>query len=156
MKHSASFKDCLVRLDVEKMRKLWAHVSPHLPQPTTDAEIMATMHHARTQANSMTIRERAYSHAWLTERGFPSGLPDKLKPSATRLYPVVVKAVGISMNFRSKWMKPAADEVRQSMEAAVMDVHAHGKIDDSKFVKARMEEARSKTMQKLFGHLPGR
>lgn len=149
--YSAKFRDCLSSLDIDGMRKLWAHTAPHLPQPNSDAEILMTIHHARTQANSMTIKQRAYSHAWLIERGLPSGLPDNLKPRATRLYPIVVKAVGISVNFRSEWMKPAATEVRQSMEAAVMDAHAHGRIGDNEFVRERMQEARAKTMKKLFG-----
>ena len=109
------------------------------------------MHHARTAAESVSLKARAWSHRWLCERDLPSALPDHLKPSAERLYPANKMAVGISVNFRSAWMKGAEAEVRGAMEAEVLNADAHGRIEDAAFVKARMMEAKGRTMRALFG-----
>lgn len=153
--HAAAFRECLEKLDIAGMRKLWQHVSPHLPQPNRDEEILVTLHMARTQANSIALKMRAYSHAWLIERGYPSSLPDHMKPAATRLYPIVAKAVGISVNFKQPLLKQAGLEIRGAMENAVLEAYADGKQDDDSFIKARMAEARNKTMTKLLGRIAG-
>lgn len=108
------------------------------------------MHRARTEAESVSLKARAYSHRWLVERNLPSGLPDELKPKAERLYPVPAQAVGISVNFRSEWMRPAAVKVRGAMETAVGEAFADGRRDTA-FVSARMAEAKDKTIKALFG-----
>lgn len=108
------------------------------------------MHRARTETESISIAKRAYSHRWLEERGLPSGLPDHLKPSVDRLYPRVVEGVGISVNFKSSFMAPAASEVRQAMSDAVEDAYADNRKEPV-FVKARMAEAKAKTLKQLFG-----
>ena len=104
------------------------------------------LHHARTQAASMPLNLRAYSHRWLLDHGYPSGLPDELKPRAERIYPRVASAVGISVNVRSAFMKPVAEALRGAMSDAVMDAYADGKTDPA-FVSARMREAREKIMR---------
>lgn len=108
------------------------------------------MHRARTEAGGVSLRARAWSHRWLEERGFPSGLPDNLKPKAERLCPKVIGAVGISVNTSNPYLKPATVEVRQAMEYAVNDAYADGRTDPA-FVSQRMEEARAKTWRKLVG-----
>lgn len=108
------------------------------------------MHIARTQAETVSFKARAWSHRWLTERGLPSHLPDRLKPSAERLYPRVVEGVGISVNTRNPFLKPAMIEVRQSMEAVVADCYANGDTAPA-IVRPRMMEARERTMRQLFG-----
>src|SRR5579872_6695472 len=123
-KHSAEFRRCLVELDVAGVRKLWRHVSPHLPQPASDADALATIHVARTQTESIPLKLRAWSHRWLLDHGFPSMLPDPLKPSAERLYPRVVEGVGISVNFRSPILQPITGLVRGAMEDAVSEAYA--------------------------------
>lgn len=148
--HSAEFRRCLERLDINGMRKLWRHVSPHLPQPGSDAEILITLHHARTQAESMPLKLRAYSHHWLRERSYPTGLPDQLKQSAERMYPRIAEAVGISVNAKSSFMKPIASIVQRAMADAVEDAYADGKTEPG-FVKTRMFEARDRTLSKLIG-----
>jgi hypothetical protein len=75
----------------------------------SDAEALVTLHHARTQAESIALKLRAWSHRWLLEHGYPSGLPDHLKPSAERIYPRVVEGVGISVNFRSPILQPITE-----------------------------------------------
>lgn len=110
------------------------------------------MHRARTEAQSVPFRMRAYSHRWLTERCVASGLPMELRPSAERMVPKVVQAVGIAVKFGNPLLAPAGVEVRRAMEVAVHEADADGKLGDSKFVKARMDEARVRTMKKLFGN----
>ena len=110
------------------------------------------MHHARTQAESIALRLRAYSHRWLVERGLPTGLPDRLRPSAEQICPITVGAVGISVNTKNEWLQPAVLEVRTAMEHAVEDAYAEGRRDPV-FVSAQIEAARRKTWQALFGGL---
>lgn len=150
--HSAEFRRCLEAVDVAGIRKLWRHVSPHLPQPQTDAEALVTIHHARTQTDSIALKLRAWSHRWLLDHGYPSGLPDHLKPSAERIYPRVVEGVGISVNFRSPILQPIASLVRGAMEDAVSEAYADNNTEPS-FVRARMQEARETTVRKLVGRL---
>lgn len=148
--HSAEFRRCMVDLDIAAMRRLWQHVSPHLPQPKTDEQTLAALHLARTQARSMPLKLRAYSHRWLTERGFPSQLPDRLRSKAERLYPVVSDAVGISINARSELIKPIVPLLRGAMENAVLESYADGQKDPS-IIRVRMNEAKSTTVRKLLG-----
>lgn len=141
----------MVMLDVAGMKRLAAETMPHIP-PQSDADVLASLHMARTQAESLPLRLRAYSHSWLMERGLPSQLPDALKPSAERLYPRVVTGVGISVNFKAPELKPAGDLIRKAMEAAVEDCYADGR-EDPAYVKPRMIEAGQKERRKLFGRL---
>jgi hypothetical protein len=143
----------LETLDVSAARGAWGTLFPHLSPPESDADMLTMLHMARTQSDAIGFKLRAYSHRWLTERGYPSQLPDHLKPSAERLYPKVAHAVGISYNFRDEALKPAADMIRGAMEGAVMDADADGKLTDSPFVKARMYEARDKERRALFGRI---
>lgn len=154
MSLAKEFQRCMEEMDCVGYRDLWRKFSPHLYQPKNDEDARVTLHNARTQCNSIAFDLRAYSHRWLTERGFPSGLPDNLKPKAERLYPRVVSAVGISVNAKSEFMKPIVGLVRNAMEHAVLDAYADGR-EEPVFVKQRMMEARERTIQKLLGsHAP--
>lgn len=143
MKHSAEMRRCLEDGDVQGVRKLWAHLSPHLPQPVSDLDALKVMHMARTHAASVKFRLRAYSHHWLTEHGLPSGLPDHLRPRAERMYPRIVDAVGIAVKSRLPDLRL---ELETAMSAAVMEAYADNRKDPS-FVKARMMEARERVLK---------
>lgn len=148
----AQFAQLLADGDVAALRRAWRQVAPHLPQPATDAEAEIVMHHARTQARSVPMRRRAWSHRWLLERGYPSGLPDILRVRAERLYPRIVEAVGISVNAHSSLLAPIVAPVRRAMEHAVLEVYAdHGPHPDPNVVRARMQEARAHEVKKLLG-----
>jgi hypothetical protein len=67
LEHAALFRQCLIDLDVAMMRQLWWHISPHLPQPHTDAECIETMHLARIQMTTLPKEMREYSEAWVAE-----------------------------------------------------------------------------------------
>lgn len=145
-----AFRNLLEAGDVDGLRAYWAQHAPAMPQPETAEQAEIIMHRARTEAASITLRARAYSHAWLCERSLPSGLPDDLKPKAERMFPIIVEAVGISVNTMNPLMRPAMLEVRGAMEDAVNDAFADGRKDPA-FLKARMAEARDRTMRALFG-----
>jgi hypothetical protein len=142
---------CMVSLDVKRAREVWKLVAPHLPPIKSDAEMLTTLHLARTQSPFVTDKLRFYSHCWLLERGHPSALPDKLKPAAERMYPRMVRSVGISMNVRSDLFRPIVGQVRGAMEDAVLEVYADGKSEDISLVKRRMSEARKSTVRRLLG-----
>lgn len=108
------------------------------------------MHMARTQMPNVTFKARAYSHRWLTERGFPSQLPDELKPRAERIYPVVTDAVFISANSHSPILKPIMPLVQGAMSDAVEDCYANGDKEPL-LVRGRIQEARRKSIKQLVG-----
>ena len=152
MTHADEMRRCLDQQDLVGIIRLWAHVCPHLPAPATQHDARITMHIARTQTDVLAFSLRAYSHAWLTERSLPSMLPDHLKPSAERLYPRVVTAVGISVNARDPAMKPAAKAIERAMSNAVEEAYADGRSDPA-FVHSRMSEARLRERRRLFGSM---
>lgn len=133
----------------------WSQLFPGMPKPESQAQAEIVLHHARTQTEALRLQHRAYSHAWLCERGLPSGLPDNLRPSAERVYPVKKLAVGVSVNFSAPWLRPAASLIRGAMEDAVLEAHEDGKLADSAHVSARMKEARAREEKALFGQIRG-
>jgi hypothetical protein len=136
----SAMREALLSLDTGLLRRLWAHIAPHLPQPASETDTLTAAHIARTAADSLPLRARAYSHRWLTERGLPSRLPDPMKPHAERLYPRVVTSVGISANSKYDVVREA---IGGAMRDAVLDCYANGD-EAPEIVKPRMMEARSK------------
>src|SRR4051812_8284322 len=106
-------REALAKLDVPMLRRLWAQIAPHLPQPTTDVDALRMAHVARTQTQTLTTDQRAYSHAWLRERDLPSMLPDNEKQSAERLYPRIAPCVGLSVNCRDPELQGVSNEIRK-------------------------------------------
>jgi hypothetical protein len=151
MDGSAEMRRCLEEVDVEGVRALWRQVAPQLPQSVTDHDALIAIHHARTQSDWLRITDRFYSHRWLLDHGMLSGLPDHLRPSAERMYPRVVSAVGISINMRSELLKPVVPLIRSAVENAVNEAYADGKGDDIPHLKRRMAEARKIVTRKLLG-----
>jgi hypothetical protein len=143
--HADEFRRCLLELDVPGIRQIWRHVAPHLPHQSDD-QILATLHAARTQANSIPHHLRFYSHQWLSERDLPSGLPDELRPLAQRMYPRTVSAVGIGVRSLFGKQRPLAAALEAAMADAVREAYAEGKTDPA-FVRARMQEARNKILK---------
>jgi hypothetical protein len=141
--NAAEFRRCLIELDVVGICELWFHVAPGMPQPKNNGEALITLHLARTRAESVPDRLRCYSHAWLSERGLPSGLPDQLKPKAARLYPHKVEAVGVAVKALTAASIPLARATEKAMSDAVAECYADG-ITDTAVIKARMEAARRK------------
>lgn len=148
MQHSDQMRDILVRLDVAGIKRLWMHVAPHLPQPSSDYEALAMMHNARTQAESIDLRLRAYSHQWLLANGLPSPLPNDLLPAAERIDFKFSFGVGISVKSSSNdpQKQALASELEASMAGAAAEAVASGRLDTD-FLRSRMNEARDRTMQ---------
>lgn len=142
---SAEMRRCLVDLDVAAVRKLWKQASPHLPQPETDEQALIQLHAARTGSDAIPLRLRAYSYRWLQERGYPTLLPDHLKPAAERIYPRIVEGVGIFVHSKYPVVKKA---VTAAMSVAVEDCYANGDTEPE-LVKARMQEARQRELRGL-------
>jgi hypothetical protein len=145
MSIATAVRRCLVDLDVPGIRALWAKISPHLPQPKSDADTLAALHAARTASESVPLRMRAYSHRWLTERQLPSQLPDRLKPSAEQICPRVAMSVGIAVGSPIPVVR---DGIRGAMEYAVHDCYANGDTDPA-IVKPQMMEARRRERKAL-------
>lgn len=150
---SSIMRECLFSLDLERAKRIWNNFLPDKPPITSDAEMLATLHLARTMARSIPDKLRFYSHRWLTERGLPSLLPDELRPDAEQMYPVLRRSVGISLNSQSSMIAPAIPIIRGAMEGAVLEAYDDGRGDDIPFVKERMAEAKSGAIKKLFGKL---
>lgn len=144
------FRQLLEAGDARALRRAWHKLMPTMPQPDSDEQAELTMHVARTASVMVSFKARAYSHRWLTERSMPSQLPDELRPKAERMYPVVAEGVGVSVGFVSKWMAPAALEVRGAMNDAIEECYADRRTDPA-FVSSRMAEAKEKTLRALFG-----
>lgn len=128
--HAAEFRRCLVQLDIEGIRRLWAHVSPNLPQPKDDAEALHTLHLARTKCDNLPLKLRAYSQAWLDER-------------VRR--PAIANAVGVAVLAPAHRMRRALD-IRHDMLNAV-DVAYRDGVDldkEAAEVTRRMNIARQK------------
>jgi len=144
-----AFRQCLEEMDVAGIRKLWRARAPPPHPPVDDREAEATLHRARTDGRVLSLKQLAYSHRWLEDRGYPSGLPDDLKPKAERIYPRIVEGVGISVHIGSPVLRPAIPIIRGAMEEVVLDEYA-GKVQIER-LKGRMREAKEKTVRKLFG-----
>lgn len=146
------FSQALERGDVSYLRRFWAEKSPGMPQPESTADAETIMHRARTETSSISQRSRFYSHRWLTERGFPSGLPDELKPSAERMFPVKADSVGLSMNVKNPVFAPAAVVVQDAVNYKILEMYADGD-KDPKIVHPEMMRVRTNTWKKLVGRI---
>ena len=147
MYHSRELVACLEAMDVAGMRRLWGRVAPQFAQHD-DAGMVAAIHLARTKSELVRFNLRAWSHAWLIDHGYPSLLPDELKPRAQRIYPVIASGVGISVNSQYPEVKSA---VTLAMTNAVLEAEADGRLTDAPFVRGRMQAARAYAVKKLFG-----
>lgn len=144
------FRAAIEAGDIQAVQRISRAAEPHLPA-MSDADAELVIHQTRVRSESISFPKRAWSHRWLTERGHESGLPDHLKPKADQVCPVIVSAVGIALSTTSKILASAMPEIRQAMEDAVLDAQAHGKLEDSAFVRARMLEAKTRRVRELFG-----
>lgn len=148
----AEFRRILESGDVDDFRAVGARCFPHFPRAATREQAEVALHYARTLAEFLALKHRAWSHRWLTERLLPSGLPDHLKPSAERLYPVIVEGVGIAVGVKvPKFLKSAANIVQGAMSDAVEDIYADDRSPDPVKVKGRMFEVKADEERRLFG-----
>lgn len=140
------FRQALEDLDLGVLRRIWAELMPGLPQVLTEQQALFCAHRARTEVASLTFQKRAYSHRWLVGNGYESGLPDKLRPKAEQMCPVVVEAVLVGV--KSTKNPQRALLIQTAMSDAVAEAYADGKTDPD-YVRARMKEAREKITRTL-------
>lgn len=152
MKHSAEFRRCLLDVDVVAVRRLWRHVSPHLAQPQDDDEARATIHYARTQATSIPLKARAWSHKWLLDHGLPSGLPDALKPKAERFYPRIVEGTGFATggSLALPVFEPLRATIHTAVEAVILDEYS-GRVVNHDLLRGRIQETVDRTIRRELG-----
>ncbi len=146
MDPGAEIRRCLIELDYEGIVLIWSHLKPGAPVPKNRAEAVLALHLGRTAANSVPMRLRAYSHRWLIDNGYPSQLPDRLRPRAERLYPKATGSVGISVNSKYPVVQTA---IQDAMVNAVLEAYADGHQEEPEIVKARMQEARQRERRGL-------
>ena len=132
----------------------WGKLFPGMPGPETVEAAEIQMHMARTAAESVRFRYRAYSHAWLLERGLPSQLPEEMRLPAERIHPVVVEAVIVGKPKMPEWLAPVADEVHKAMIIAVEDCYANGDRDPT-VVQVQMDAAAKAAQARMLGKLTG-
>lgn len=134
----AELRDALERGDAGAVRSIYHRLYPAMPQPTDHSEDMVVLHQARTAAESVSLAKRLYSHAWLTERGLQSGLPNALRPPAEQRQGRVVAAVGVS--YGSKSRRPdrveEAAEIERVMARAAGDLIREGITDRARIAPA--------------------
>lgn len=149
--HFAEMRRCLIDCDVTAVRRLWKHVAPGMSQPSDDAEALVTIHMARTCTEYVPFKLRAYSHRWLVDQGYPSQLPDQLKPRAEQIYPQIVNGVGIAVGWSSEIGRVVAPIIRGAMADVVMDIYSDDPSPDPAYVKRHMMDARKVALKKLIG-----
>lgn len=151
MSRQSEFVRALESGDVKLVQKASKILFPQMPQPVDVAAAESSMHMARTQMPEISFKARAYSHAWLVERGLPSQLPDELRPRAERLHPRIVEAVFISANTNSALLKPVAKLAQGAMCDAVEDIYADKTSPDPLLVRREIQRARDRTFKQLLG-----
>jgi len=153
MSYQDHLRQALEDGDADLLWKLWRHVYPQLPQVETRDEAVIAMHIGRTATETVTMPKRLYSHAWLCERGFPSQLPDDLKPPPEQVRPRIVPAVGIAVNSLSDdpERQQRAKAIEAAMAQAAGDCYASGIFDKDRVVRA-MWAARAKFLQRRVIH----
>lgn len=127
---------------------VWAMACPHLPQPDA-TQALTVLHIARTEAESVSLAKRQYSHRWLTERSLPSRLPDRLRPNAEQVCPKLARAVGIAFVCRNPATGLALPLIEKAMQDAVLEAASDNRLHDSEFVKQRMHEAQHRERRAL-------
>ncbi len=150
MSISAACRAALYDGDVRRTRHLWAQVSPDMPQPESDAEAEVILHQARAAADSVPMQKRIYSHAFLSERGLPSQLPDGMKPPRERKGPPVIfpaALIGVGTLSSSAGRREEAKAMERAMADAVGDMITSG-ITDRERIAKRMWEARDAFIQR--------
>lgn len=140
--------DMLERCDVAGVRRLWRELEPTQPQPADDAAALVALHAARTKCPALRMKARAYSHAWLLDRGLPSLLPDELRPRAQRMYPVIVSAVGFAMKASSDPMRAILPMVSKEVADAIQEAADDGRLLDAPFVRARIRETKNRAIRR--------
>lgn len=137
--HEDLMRRCLENIDISLARRLWSHIAPNMPQPSSDEMVLKIIHMARTASNKLAFKLRAYSHAWLVDHALPSMLPDNLRPKAERIYPPTREAVGIAAPDSAVGLV-----LRGAMENVVMDYYSTDRYASPDPVKVKRDMLRQR------------
>ena len=118
--HASEMRRCLIQADVAGIKKLWQHIAPHLANQSA-VDSLTCLHMARVEAKYIPIKLKAYSLAFVEERGLRKidgqwiqGLPKE-------------QAIAAAVGLASKSRNPAfAKKIVQAMSDAVMNGLAKG------------------------------
>lgn len=144
MSATSAMRETLATGDVPRLMSIWGAINPAMPQPESYEEGEVILHQARTSAESVALEKRLYSHAFLDERGYPSGLPDALRPPRERkgpsvIFSAVLVAVGTTSTREDRRQEARAIEAVMSQAAGEMV--SSGILDRDRIV-AHMWQAR--------------
>lgn len=144
IEHGAKMRRCLVTADVAGLMKLWAYVAPHLTDQTP-AQALLTLHMARCEAKSISLKLKAWSKAFLADHGIRKidgkwceGL---LKPI------IISEAVGIASRSAGGRVLALNRKVMTAMTDALLNAQAKG-ITEAPWQKELMLKARHKVRAK--------
>lgn len=146
----SEFRQALRDRDVPLLMKASKVLFPKDQQPADETEATAQMHIARTMQGWMTVEERAYSHFWLKDRGFPSMLPNELLPWAERFEPAIRSGVGIACGTGKEWLKPALPLIQGAMAKTVIDRQELIETDPD-LLRDKIKFAHNDEFRRLFG-----
>lgn len=148
---SSAFRQALNEADGARLLGIWGHVFPDLPQPRDKEAAEVILHKARTEAESVRLEARLYSHAWLTERMHKSGLPDDLRPPGERVSPLIVRSVGVAVKTTSSFPDriEEAKAVEKVMAAAAGEMVRRGIYDRATIAPVMWQKRREFLTGKL-------
>lgn len=132
-----ALQKCMETMDVGFAHKYWSEMFPGQPPPKNYAETRICLHMARTASDYCRLPDRLYSHHWLTERQFPSKLPEKYRPSWDGR--IIVSAVGLIVKSVKDDVisQRRAIAIRTAMEKGVLEMYDQG-IEDPVLVSQHM------------------
>ena len=143
MSVAAAFRDVLDTGDAARYRFIWGEVYPSLPQLKDIDEARLSLHQARTNAESVRLEKRLYSHSWLRERGYQSGLPVCFRPEGEQVEQRIISAVGVAVTCLSDspTRRLEAKEIERIMGEAGAELIRAG-IFDKELTAKHMWQAR--------------
>lgn len=142
-----AWRQIMIELDVKGAHRLWGELFAHLPRAESDHDMLITLHVLRTQDELMIPRQRFYSHRWLEDHGYPSPLPNRLKPAAVRMFPDVRKSVGLAVAGNEG--SEASGAILKQMENAALELDGYGDLHKREIALPHIMRARFRERKAL-------
>ena len=142
MLHAAEINRCLLQSDLEGLRKVWAHVAPHLEQLEPDRALLA-MHMARVEMKTIPKKLREWSLAFLHDNGVMK--VDGVWVEGEMPKSIISEGVGISVKSSNPYV---AGRIHRAMHDALLNSFAKGETE-APIHRERMLKARAKERFKL-------
>jgi len=141
IKHGSEFRRCLLECDVGGLIALHRAAYPHL-KDIGASEALTSLHMARVDAKSMPRKVKAYSTAWLKERGYEKsgGRWDRSERLYTKVF---AEAIGLSSSTLGGHKLPFNRQVERAMSDAAMNCIVKG-VTEPPMQKECILKARAK------------